>query len=106
MKLSDQFRLDVPLEDASWACREAIASMDWALESIEPHRLVLRKDTGFLRDPLKIEVLLSEADPAATTVRFNGKDPWGFGPWDKRRLSGQMNSLRNAVAVAARRSAA
>jgi hypothetical protein len=105
MKLSDQFRLDIPLEDASWACREAIASMDWDLESIEPHRLVLRKDMGFLRDTLKIEVLLSEADPDATTVRFNGKDPWGLGPWDKRHLSGQMNSLRNAVEVAARRSA-
>ena len=105
MKLSDQFLLDVPPEDASWACREAIASMDWDLE-FEPHRLVLRKDMGFLRDSLKIEVLLSEADPDATTVRLNGKDPWGLGPWDKRRLSGQMNSLRNAVEVAARRSAA
>ena len=103
-KLSDQFRLDIPLEDASWACREAIASMDWDLESIEPHRLVLRRRMTFARDPSKIEVLISEAGPDAATVSLNGHDPWGLGPWDRRNLRGQINSLRNAVEVAARRS--
>ena len=102
-KLSDQLQLDVPLEDASWACREAVASMDWHLDSIEPHRLVLRRSV--LLDPVTIEVLLSEAGPAATTVTLNGKLAWGFVPWDKRTLRGLMNSVRNAVEVAARRSA-
>ena len=103
-KVSDQFRLDVSLEDASWACREAIAGMDWDLESIESHRLVLRRRMTFSRDPSKIEVLVSEAGPDAATVSLNGEDRWGIGAWDRRNLRGQMNSLRNAVEVAARRS--
>ncbi len=101
-ELSDQFQLDVPLEDASWACREAVARMDWHLDSIEPHRLVLKRSV--LLDPVTIEVLLSEAGPDATTVTLNGRLRMGFVPWDKRTLRGLMNSLRNAVEVAARRS--
>ncbi len=101
-ELSDQFRLDVPLEDASWACREAVARMDWQLEAIEPHRLVLKK--GLRLDLFRIEVLLSEAGPDATTVMFNGKLPLGIGPWDKRTLRSLMNTLQNAIEVAARRS--
>jgi hypothetical protein len=51
-EVSDQFRLDVPLEDASWACREAVVSLDWPLlESIEPHRLVLKKGVRIVRIP-------------------------------------------------------
>ena len=99
---SDEFRLELPLEFASWACREAVASMDWHLDSIEPHRLVLKKSV--LLDPVTIEVLLSEAGPDATTVTLNGKLAWGFGPWDKRTLRSLMNSVRNAVEFAARRS--
>lgn len=101
-ELSDQFRLDVPLEDASWACREAVAGMDWQLEAIDPHRLVLKK--GLRLDLFRIEVLLSEAGRDATTVLFNGKLPLGFGPWDKRTLRSLMNTLQNAIEVAARRS--
>jgi hypothetical protein len=101
-ELSDQFRLDVPVEDASWACREAIASMDWQLEAIEPHRLVLKK--GLRLDLFRIEVLLSDAGPDATTVMFTGELRWGFGPWDKRTLRSLMNTLQNAIEVAARRS--
>ena len=63
IKVSDQFRLDVSLEDASRACREAIAGMDWDLESIESDRLVLRRRMTFSRDSSKIEVLVSEAGP-------------------------------------------
>jgi hypothetical protein len=37
---SDEFRLELPLESASWACREVIVSLGWEVESIEPHRLV------------------------------------------------------------------
>ena len=78
--------------------------MDWDLESIEPHRLALRRRGTLARDPSKIEVLVAEAGPDASTVSLNGEDPGGSGPWDRRNLRGQMNSLRNAVEVAARRS--
>jgi hypothetical protein len=103
-RLSDQFQLDVPLEEASWACREAIAGMDWDLESIEPHRLDLRRRMLIERDPAYIQVVLSGAGPDAATVRLEARDPWGFGRWDRRNLGAQMNSLRNAIEVAARRS--
>ncbi len=35
-EISDHFPLDVPLDDASWARKEAVAPMYWYLESIEP----------------------------------------------------------------------
>jgi hypothetical protein len=101
---SGEFRLDLPLEPAFWACREAIVSMGWAVESIEPHRLVTRRGLwGFSRDPATIEVLLSEAGPEATTVVLNGRT-WGIGRGTTRGLNGEMNRLRNAAEVAARRS--
>lgn len=105
-QLSDQFRLDIPLEEASWACREAVASMDWPLvESIEPRRLVLKKGARIATGSLtRIEVLLSETGPEATTVTLNAKLPWGIGRWDRRTLRSLMNTLQNAVEVAARRS--
>jgi hypothetical protein len=103
-KLSDEFQLDLASDDASWACREAVAGMDWDLESIEPYRLLLRRRGTFARDPAKIEVLLSEAGSHGTSVRLDAQDPWGLGRWDRRNLRAQMNSLRNAIEVAARRS--
>ena len=105
-EVSDQFRLDVPLEDASWVCREAIVSLDWPLlESIEPHRLVLKKGVRIATGSLsRIEVLLSEAGPEATSVTLNGKFPWGIGRRDERTLRSLMNTVRNATEVAARKS--
>jgi hypothetical protein len=101
---SDEFRLELPLESASWACREAVASMDWHLESIQPDRLVLKRSFGFLNmSEARIGVLLSEAGPDATTVTLDGKLSWGIGRWDMRTLTSLMNTVRNAVEVAARR---
>jgi hypothetical protein len=54
----------------------------------------------------RIEVLLSEDGPDGTTITMNGKYPGGFGRWDERTLRSLMNSVRNAIEVAARRSAA
>ena len=101
---SDEFRLELPLDSASWACREAVASLDWQLESIKPHRLMLKRSLGFLNmSEATIEVLLSEAGPDATTVALNGKLSWGIGRWDMRTLTSLMNTVRNAAEVAARR---
>ena len=103
---STEFRLELPLEPASWACREAVARMGWGVESIEPRRLVTRRGLwGFARDPAKIEVVLSEVGPEATTVTLNGRI-WGVGPGSKRNLDGEMNRLRNAAEVAAHNVAA
>jgi hypothetical protein len=101
---SDEFRLELPLETAFWACREAVAAMDWHLESIEPNRLVLKRSFGFLNmSDARIEVLLSAGGPDATTITLLGKLSWGIGRWDMRTLRSLMNTVRNAVEVAARR---
>jgi hypothetical protein len=103
-RASDEFRLELPLESASWVCRDAIAGMDWHVESIQPRRLVLKRAFGFLNaSEAKIEVLLAEAGADATTVTLNGKLSWGIGRWDMRTLKSLLNTLRNAVEVAARR---
>jgi len=101
---SEQFRIDLPLESASWACREAVAGTDWHLEAIQPDRLQVKKNLGFLNaDTARIEVVLSDAGPDATTVALNGKLSWGIGRWDRRALTSLMNALRNAIEVAAER---
>jgi hypothetical protein len=70
------------------------------VESIEPHRLVMRRGWwGFSRDPATIEVLLSEAGPRATSVVLNGRLKWER---SGRELNREMNRFRNALEVAAR----
>jgi hypothetical protein len=103
---SEQFRLDVPVENAFWVCREAVMYLDWPLlESIEPRRLVLKKGLRFGTGSFsRIEVLLSEEGPDATTVKLNGKYPGGIGRTDERTLRSLMNTVRNAMEVLARRS--
>jgi hypothetical protein len=105
-KCSDQFRLDVPLEDALWACREAVVYLDWPLvETIEPRRLLLKKGLRFGTGSLSsVEIVLSEEGPDATTVTLNGSYPGGIGRSDERTLSSLLNGVRNAVEVMARRS--
>lgn len=80
--------------------------LDWPLlEAIEPRRLVLKKGLRFGTGSLaRVELLLSEAGPDATTVTLNGKYPGGVGRSDERTLASLMNTVRNAVEVAARRS--
>lgn len=101
-KLSDEFKLDLPLEKASWACREAIESVGWNIEALEPHRIVPKVGVGISRNPSKIEVELDDGDGEGTTILLNGKI-MGLGPLQKRHLTGEMNRLRNAIEVAARR---
>jgi hypothetical protein len=98
---SDELRLDLPVESASWACREAIVGMGWGVESIEPRRIAIRRGWwGFSRDPATIEILLSEEGAEATRIVLNGRLRWER---SGRELGREMNRLRNAVEVAARR---
>jgi hypothetical protein len=81
-----------------------MVSMGWGVESIEPHRLVMRRGWwGFSRDPLTIEILLTQAAPHATTIVLNGHLRWER---SGRELNREMNRFRNAVEVAARRAGA
>lgn len=100
-RASDEFRLQLPLASACWACRAAIVDMGWEVESIEPGRLVMRRSWwGFSRDPSTIQVRLSEAGSGATTITVDGRIRW----WGKRQLEGELNRFRNAAEVAAYRS--
>lgn len=104
--VSDEFRLDLPVEDAQWVGREAVMYLDWPLlESIEPRRLVLKKGLRFGTGSLaRVEVLLVDEGADGTTVKLNGKYPGGIGRTDERTLRSLMNAVRNAMEVVARRS--
>ena len=99
-RLRDEFLIELPLEDVSWACRSAISSIGWNIKSVEPHRIVPKVGVGLTRNPSKIEVLLSEEGETHTTVTLNGSIG-GIGPLQKGHLNGEMNRLRNAIEVAA-----
>ena len=101
--VSDELRVELPMEPAAWICREATVAMGWEVESIEPTRLVTRRSWGGFsnRDPATIEVLLSEAGPAATKVVLSGRT---HRLGSIRNLTGEMNRFRNAIEVAAHRS--
>lgn len=60
----------------------------------------LRFGTGSLA---RMDVLLSEDGPDATTVKLTGRYPGGIGRTDERTLRSLMNTVRNAVEVLARR---
>lgn len=104
-KLTDEFSLDLPEEQASLACRSAIATVGWNIKSVEPHRIVPKVGVGITRNPSKIEVLLAQVDGSRTTVTLNGSIV-GIGPLQSGHLKGEMNRLRNAIEVAAAQSPA
>ena len=80
--------------------------LDWPLlETIDEHRLVLKKGLRFGTGSFaRIEVLLAEEGQEATTVTLRGRYPGGIGRTDERTLRSLMNTVRNAMEVLARRS--
>lgn len=98
--LTDEFPLALDVEEASWACRQAIADIGWDIVSIEPRHIVPKVGAGVTRNPSRIEVWLSPAGDSAT-VTLEGRI-MGMGPIQKRHLTGEMNRLRNAIELAAR----
>jgi len=100
-KLSDEFSVNLRLDQASSACREAIESIGWKIESAEPTRIVTKVGFGLTRNPSKIEVLVNDLGPAEASVRLNGKI-FGMGPVQKSHLTKEMERLRNAIESSAR----
>lgn len=99
---SERFLVDLESGPASWACREAIAKMDWQVETIQPDRMTVKKSFGFLNaDNVSIEIVLSDEGPGVTAVALQGRLSWGIGRWDKNSLTSWMNTTRNAIEVAA-----
>jgi hypothetical protein len=68
---------------------------------MDASRIVPKIGVGFSRWPSKIEVLLTSAGEAETTITLNGSIG-GVGPLQKRHLTGELNKLRNAIEVAVR----
>jgi hypothetical protein len=99
-KLSDELSIDLTPEQASLACRSAIASIGWNIKSLDDRRIVPKVGVGVSRNPSNIEVLLASTDGSRTTITLNGSIV-GIGPLQKSHLRGEMNRLRNAIEVAA-----
>lgn len=94
---TESFQLDLSSEDAELACKQAIASIGWGINSAEPSRIEPRIGVGISRNPSKIEVLIEGDSPA--TITLNGRI-FGIGPFQKRHLVAEVNKLRNAIEVA------
>jgi hypothetical protein len=99
-KLHDEFVVGLGVEQASSACRRAIATIGWRVKEAGPDRIVPKIGVGLTRNPSKIEVLL-RASGEQTVVRLNGRI-LGIGPLQKGHLTAEMNRLRDEIAVAAR----
>lgn len=99
-KLEDSFTLPVGPDETMLACKKGVLDCGWALAEIGEDRLVPKIGAGLIRNPSKIEVRTSASDEDRTTIALNG---WifGFGPVQKRQLTGLMNELKNAIQVAA-----
>jgi hypothetical protein len=98
-KISDQFSVSLPLEDASSACHTAIDDIGWKVKVSEPTRIVPTIGFGLTRNPSKIEVLLAADGPVSSQITLDGSI-WGVGPIQKRHLQGEMTKLREAIETA------
>lgn len=98
-KISDQFSVPLPLEDASSACHTAIDDIGWKVKVSEPTRIVPTIGFGLTRNPSKIEVLLAADGPVSSQITLDGSI-WGVGPIQKRHLQGEMTKLREAIETA------
>jgi hypothetical protein len=91
-KVKDELTLPVPLAEATALCREAAKGTKWMhlLES-EDSRLLVKYIP--VSKNAKIEVLLSDAGGAATTVTLTG---WFFG-MGKSQLRKAVQKLHDAI---------
>jgi hypothetical protein len=96
-KLQDEFTISLPVNNGSFVCLDAIATVGWDVTTAEPERIVTKIGTGITRNPSQIEVLLSGSGDQ-TVVQLNGSI-LGFGPLQKGHLSAEMKRLREAIEV-------
>jgi hypothetical protein len=101
-KYDEQFRVPLPLREAEFAVKEAVANCGWGVKEQEPGRIVPRIGVGLTRNPSKIEVSMSESGDEETTITLGGKIT-GMGPLQKRHVTAEVGKLRNAIDVAVHR---
>lgn len=99
-KLSEQFSLDLPLDAATTACRQAIAGLEWKEgEAEEPNQIKAKVGFGLVRNPASHVITLTEAG-GGTTVSIDSRI-WQVGPVAKSKIGKQMAELRAAIETAA-----
>lgn len=97
-KVSEEFSVDLPLQEAEFAVKEAVAHCGWGVKEQGAGRIVPRIGVGVTRNPSKIEVLIFE-DGAGVVITLKGKIN-GVGPLQRRHITAEVGKLRNAIDVA------
>jgi hypothetical protein len=93
-KVTDEFTLPLPPAQAMVLCREATEGAQWMhIKESDESRLLVKYIPVPLGKNAKIEVLLSDAGGAATTVTLRG---WFFG-MGKPQLRKAVRRLRAAI---------
>jgi hypothetical protein len=98
-RYEERFQVLLPLREAEFAVKEAVANCGWGVKEQGPGRIVPRIGVGLTRNPSKIEVGMSENGDAETTITLDGKIT-GMGPLQKRHVTAEVGKLRNAIDVA------
>jgi hypothetical protein len=96
-KVSEEFSVELPLQEAEFAVKGAVANCGWGVKQQGPGRIVPRIGVGLTRSPSKIEVLIADAG-SGTTITLNGIIA-GMGPLQKRHITAEVGKLRNAIDV-------
>jgi hypothetical protein len=90
-RLAGEFRCDLPLKAAVDACAEAIESLAWDIESVEPNHIV----SYVVESRTKIEVVLRDLGHA-TELRIIGTDS-DPDPPDEAALIAELDRARYAI---------
>ncbi|MFN0091260.1 MAG: hypothetical protein ACKVWR_13490 [Acidimicrobiales bacterium] len=101
-RASERFQVSLAADPAHRACRQAIATLGWQLDAVQPDRLLVWRSFGFLNaESTRVEIGLSYQGQDETAISLDGRMPLGIGRGDRRALLGWMNAIRNAIEVAA-----
>jgi hypothetical protein len=93
--LAGEFQTEVPLEDTLVACAEAIESLGWQVETVEPHRIVAYANTAATPHPPTIEIEL-DGSGETTDVRIIGTHS-DDDPLPQAELIAELDRIRDAI---------
>lgn len=92
--LAGEFQTDLPIDDAIVACTEAISSLDWRIDTVEPARVVSHTNSD-QENPPEIEIVLTES-AQGTDLRITGTDS-DVNPIHRDELIAQLDKARDAL---------
>lgn len=94
-RLTEEFSMDMSLENATRACQSAIAARGLS-GAPRPDGIEVAIPGGATSWPSKITIRLAPTSSEQTAVTLDGKIG-GYGPVQKRHLRGQLDRLRTAI---------